>query len=89
MSEKRPIFSWYGEIHKIETRADGSARIQVDVHSDGLIPVQMIQRMQIQGDVSFAFAMVPYYAGEERPKASFEIAEDTTAPQAWPPKVED
>jgi hypothetical protein len=71
---KRPIFSFHGQINKIMTRRDGGGRVEIDFDGDSLEPIQIIQRMQVQGDINFAFAMVPYYPadGEPVPKVSVE-----------------
>lgn len=69
----RPLVEFYAEIYKIETRRDGSGRLTIDFNADALIPLQMLHRMQIQGDVNFACVMVPWYPEEKRPRVSVQL----------------
>ena len=69
--KQRPIFEFYGEIYKVETKRDGGGRLYIDFGADSLIPIQLIQRMQVNNDITFAFAFVPWYPDEEKPRVSF------------------
>jgi hypothetical protein len=76
---KRPIFCFHGQINKVMTRRDGGGRVEIDFDGASLIPIQQIQQMQVNGDVNFAFAMVPYYPseGENPPKVSVEESDES------------
>jgi hypothetical protein len=73
---KRPCAEFYAEIYKIETRRDGSGRITLDFNADALIPLQMLHRLQIQGEINLACAMVPWYSGDPRQHVAFEEYRD-------------
>jgi hypothetical protein len=80
MSEKRPLVTFYAEIYKIETKRDGGGRLTIDFNPEALIPMQMLHRMQINGDTNFACAMVPWYPGEKEPEIAVKSLpiEETT-----------
>lgn len=74
--KKRPVFSFYGEIYKIETKRDGGGRVQIDFNGECLEAIHAIQRLQVRGDINFALAMVPFYGDEAMPKIEVSEADD-------------
>jgi len=72
---KRPIAQFFAEIYRIESRRDGSGRITLDFNRDALIPLQMLHRLQIDGETNLACAMVPWFQDEKRPVVSFQLEE--------------
>lgn len=77
---KRPVFEFTGQINKVTTKRDGGGRVELDFGGESIVPIQMIQQLQCQGEVNFAIVMAPWFPakGERRPKISVEHYLDDT-----------
>jgi hypothetical protein len=74
--EKRQVFEFYGHLHRIETKVDGSGRIHIDCDKACIRVLHELQLLQIEKGWPIAIAAVPLFPNEPLPKISVEEANE-------------